>query len=172
MRINAKVLIVGLAVVLPLVAFLAAGFRFDPHEMYSPLVGKAAPGFQLTALDGSTHDLTGLRGKPVVLNFWSTWCPPCIQEHPVFVAASEHYGDRVEFLGVVYQDEPAKIRQFQQRYGSWGPSLVDPGGKTAIAYGVYGPPETFLIDPQGVIVDKVVGAVSGDYLKRILDGML
>ncbi|REJ74994.1 MAG: TlpA family protein disulfide reductase [Acidobacteria bacterium] len=172
MRINARVLIIGLAVVLPLVAFLAAGFRFDPHEMSSPLVGKPAPSFRLQSLDGEVWELEALRGKPVVVNFWSTWCAPCIQEHPALLGASRHYADSVQFLGVVYQDDTAAIASFQQRHGSWGPSLLDPGGKTAIAYGVYGPPETFFIGPDGVIVDKVIGAVSGGHLKRTLDGLL
>lgn len=172
MRVNTKVLVIGAALVLPLVAFLSRGLVFDPHEMYSPLVGKQAPGFVLESLDGQRFDLDELRGRPVVLNFWSTWCAPCIQEHPTFVAASRFYGEDVRFLGVIYQDDNASIERFQAQYGAWGPSLVDPGGKTAIAYGVYGPPETFIIDAQGVIVDKVIGAIRPDHLKSTLDGLL
>lgn len=166
---NRKVLLVGLAVALPLVAMLAVAFRFDPSYVHSPLIGRPAPDFRLQDLEGDTVTLSELRGAPVVVNFWATYCVPCIQEHPLLMAASRHYEGRVHFLGVVYQDDPELIARFQRERGSWGPALLDPEGKVAIAYGVYGPPETFFIDRDGVVVDKVISAVPPDRLRSLLE---
>jgi cytochrome c biogenesis protein CcmG/thiol:disulfide interchange protein DsbE len=169
---NRKVLLIGALLVLPLVAVLAVAFRFDPRTVDSPLVGKTAPDFSLRSLDGEVYRLSELAGQPVVVNFWSTWCPPCYQEHPVFLEYADRYEGQVQFLGVIYQDETDKIRRYLQQLGSWGPSLVDPEGKVAIAYGVYGPPETFFIDSQGVIREKVMGAVSARVMRDTLESML
>ncbi len=169
---NRNVLVAGAAIVVPLVVFLGLGFRSDPHFIESPLIGKPAPALRLTDLDGRAVDLVDLAGRPVVLNFWSTWCPPCIAEHGVLLDGARRYGDRVRFLGVVYQDDPDLIRAFVSGRGAWGPSLLDPGSEVAIRYGVYGPPETFFIDGQGVVRRKVIGPVTagvlGAYLAELL----
>jgi len=169
---NRTVLIVGAVIVVPLLVFLALAFQSDPRQIDSPLVGKTAPPFALTDLEGRLWQLEDLRGKPVVINFWATWCQPCMVEHPILIAGSRRYGDDVQFLGVIYQDRPAAIQRFLDRSGSWGPSLVDEGSQVAIAYGVYGAPETFFIDPDGVIVEKVVGIVTPEILAEHLGGML
>lgn len=169
---NRKALAVGAVVAVPLLAVLALALDFDPRFVESPLLGATAPAFRLQSLDGQVYDLRALRGKPVVLNFWSTWCPPCMEEHPLFSEAARRYAGRVQFLGVIYQDDPEKIRAFNERFGSWGPSLVDPQGEAAIAYGVFGPPETFFIDAEGRIVEKVMGAVPPEALVDLLEGML
>ncbi len=169
---NNKVLIVGALLILPLLAVLAVAFRFDPHTVESPLVGKKAPDFALQDIDGNLYRLSDLRGKPVVINFWATFCPPCYQEHPVFLSASERHADDVVFLGVIYQDTPQKIRRWESQLGSWGPALVDEEGKVAIAYGVYGPPETFFIDREGMIAEKVIGAVPEPFMRTVLDTLL
>ena len=108
----------------------------------------------------------------MVINFWATWCQPCIVEHPVLLAGARKYEGRVAFLGVVYQDEPAAIRRFVSVRGAWGPSLIDENSGVAIAYGVYGAPETFFIDANGTIVEKVTGAVDPRTLVGILDPLL
>jgi cytochrome c biogenesis protein CcmG/thiol:disulfide interchange protein DsbE len=170
--LNKKVALVGALVVVPLVLLLAVSFKFDPKVVASPLIGKPAADFSLQDLDGRTVRLEDLRGDPIVINFWATYCPPCIEEHPLLVAAAEHYAGRVHFLGVVYQDDPALIRRFVAQLGAWGPTLLDPDGKVAIAYGVYGPPETFFIDRGGLIADKVIGAVNGRHLRDTLERLL
>ena len=169
---NRKVLIVGALIVTPLLVFLALSFGKDPRAIDSPLVGRAAPDFALRGLDGEMVKLADLRGKPVVINFWATWCQPCIAEHPVLQAGAKQYDGSVEFLGVIYQDEPEKIQDFIDRRGAWGPSLVDDAGTVAIAYGVYGAPETFFIDRNGVIVRKATGALHPSELASLLNGML
>jgi len=169
---NRKVLIVGALIVTPLLVFLALSFGKDPRAIDSPLVGRSAPDFALHGLDGERVQLADLRGKPVVINFWATWCQPCIAEHPVLLAGAKQYEGNVEFLGVIYQDEPEKIQSFIDRRGVWGPSLVDDDGTVAIAYGVYGAPETFFIDRDGVIIKKVTGALHPNELASLLNGML
>ena len=155
MKKRTIILLVGGLVTVPLLLFLAIGLGHDPNVIASPLIGKPAPAFSLQDLDGNVVTLGDLKGTPVLMNFWATWCVPCIAEHESFRTATGHLGDRVKFLGVVYQDEVSQIRRFLSQRGSWGPTLVDPASKVAIAYGVYGVPESYLIDPDGIIVDKI-----------------
>lgn len=169
---NWRVLLIGSALTLPVLIFLGIAFRFNPNAIDSPLVGKPAPEFVLTDLDGNTVSSAALAGQPVVLNFWATWCQPCLYEHPVFVDGARRYEGRVKFVGVVYQDEPASIRRFIAQRGGWGPALLDRDSKVAIAYGVYGVPETFFIDRHGTIVEKLAQPVDRATLDRLLGAML
>ncbi len=149
------ILSVGAVVTVPLLVFLAIGLQHDPRSIESPLIGKPAPPFALRDLDGNRVRLEDFRGRPVLVNFWATWCQPCMAEHGSFQEASRTLGDRVELLGVIYQDQPSMIRRFLAQRGEWGTTLIDPESKVAIAYGVYGVPESYLIDGDGVIVDKL-----------------
>lgn len=169
---NRTVLLIGAAVFVPLLLVLGFAFQHDPKIVDSPLVGQPAPNFRLSDLDGNIVALDELRGRPVVINFWSTYCPPCIVEHPLLMAGSERWRGQIHFLGVIFQDEPQRIEQFNAELGQWGPSLIDQGSRVAIAYGVYGPPETFFIDREGVIVDKVIGAVYPDKLLEVAERLL
>jgi cytochrome c biogenesis protein CcmG/thiol:disulfide interchange protein DsbE len=166
---NRRVLLVGLTFVVPLLFVLVMNLGRDPHSVRSPLVGRPAPPFALAPVGGGAPvTLESLKGRPVVLNFWATWCAPCIQEHPALNGMASQRQD-VTFLGVVYQDEEARIREFQRRYGNAYPSLLDPDGKTAIAYGIAGVPETFFIDTKGTIVAKISQALSADDIRRHLE---
>lgn len=169
---NRKVLLVGALLVAPLLVMLASGLRHDPREVISPLIGQPAPPFELADLSGRKLALADLRGQPLVVNFWATWCQPCAAENPIFAALARRYAGRVRFVSIIYQDTPEAIRAYELARGSWGPSLVDPESRTAIRYGVYGVPETFVIDGQGTIRDKVTGMVSFDGLSRTLEGLL
>ena len=169
---NRLVLLFGALIVIPLLVFLALSFGKDPRSLDSPLVGKTAPNFSLRGLNGELVELEDFRGQPVFLNFWATWCQPCIAEHPVLQAAAKRYAGRVQFLGVVYHDEIEKIEAFVNSRGEWGPTLLDLEGSVAVAYGVYGAPETFFIDSDGVIVEKMVGTVHPELLFRKLDNIL
>lgn len=169
---NRVVLIAGILIITPLLIFLALSFGKDPRAIDSPLVGKTAPNFTLLDLQGRAVSLADFQGQPVFLNFWATWCQPCIVEHPILQAGARRYEGRVQFLGVVYHDETEKIRAFLDSRGEWGRTLLDEDGTVAVAYGVYGAPETFFIDKNGVIVEKLVGTVSPDYLVQKLDSLL
>ena len=170
---NWKVLAAGLVISAPLVAILAAGFGRDPKLRSNALEGTKAPMFDLQTLDGKAFSLEGARGQPTVVNFWSTWCQPCKIEHPVLMQAARAYGPLgVNFVAVLYQDETSKARAYLKQSGSHWPTLEDPGGRTAIAYGVAGVPETFFIDADGTIVRKVSGPVSQEVMVSTLEQML
>ncbi len=169
---NRKVLLVGTLIVVPLLVFLALSFGKDPRAIESPLIDTPAPPFSLTDLDGQPVSFEQLRGRPVMINFWATWCQPCVVEHPVMQAAATRWEGRAHFIGVVYQDEPELIRRFIERRGGWGRTLLDPAGETAIAYGVYGAPETFFIDSDGTVVRKVTGPMGTRFLDDIIEGLL
>jgi cytochrome c biogenesis protein CcmG/thiol:disulfide interchange protein DsbE len=162
---NRTVLIVGVAITLALVAILFVGLGKDPAEIRSPLIGKPAPEFALKAVgSGQMIDIASLRGKPVVLNFWATWCVPCYQEHPVLVQNAQMIPN-VQFIGVVFNDTEDKINAFLRERGSAYPTLLDEQGKTAIEYGVGGVPETYFLNRQGVIVAKFTGPMTTEILQ-------
>ena len=170
---NRTVLIIGLLIVAAIVIILFAGLGKDPAAIESPLIGRAAPGFALKAVGtGETIDLAQFRGKPVIVNFWATWCRPCWDEHPVLTQTAQALGGQVQFVGVVFQDEESKIKNFLQQRGWAYPTLVDQAGKTAIAYGVGGVPETYFLDKNGVIVAKFAGPMSADDIQTNLQKAL
>jgi cytochrome c biogenesis protein CcmG, thiol:disulfide interchange protein DsbE len=152
--VNRKVLVAGLVLVLPLVAVLFMMLGRDPHIVKSPLVGRAAPPFSLPALGGAQGlSLQDLRGRPAVINFWATWCAPCVQEHPVLVRGAAERKD-VQFVGIVFDDKPDAVQRFLRMRGSAYPNLLDESGSVAIAYGIQGVPETFFLNAEGTVVAK------------------
>jgi cytochrome c biogenesis protein CcmG/thiol:disulfide interchange protein DsbE len=158
----------------PVLAVLAYGFRSDPRAIPSPLVGRPAVAFALTSYEGAPMRLDTLRGKVVVLNFWASWCyPACYEEAPVLEAAWRAYRDRgLVVVGVDIQDTEAAASRFIKQFGLSFPNAPDPKGKVSIDYGVYGVPETFVIDKQGRIRDKKVGAVTEAYLREKIELLL
>ncbi len=158
-RPNYKLLVGGLLLVVPFVILLAVSFGRDPRATPDALNGQPAPAFDLIDMDGNPVSLADFQGKPVVMNFWSTWCGPCKIEHPLLLEAPSHFPN-VVFLGVVYQDDAAKARVYLDRAGSAYPHLVDPAGRLAVDYGVTGVPETYFIDAEGNIAYKHKGALS------------
>jgi cytochrome c biogenesis protein CcmG/thiol:disulfide interchange protein DsbE len=166
---NRTVLIAGIVITAALVLVLYLNLGRDPSAIDSPLIGKPAPSFALKAVGtGETVDLAKLRGKPTIINFWATWCGPCYQEHPTLVQNAKVLGNDVQFLGVVFNDTPDKIQAFLADRGSAYPTLLDESGKTAIAYGVGGVPETFFLDRGGKIVAKYAGPMSTEDIQTNL----
>jgi cytochrome c biogenesis protein CcmG, thiol:disulfide interchange protein DsbE len=169
---RARWLIVPIAV-LPLSWLLFQGIGRDPRQIETPLAGEPMPSFSLTDLDGRTVESDPLHGRPVVVNFWASWCAPCIEEHAVLAETADRYGDRVAIVGILYQDEPADALDFLARYGDFGsPNLVDDGGRLAIEFGVTGPPETFFIDADGIVRAKESGPVTDAVIVDRLEPLL
>ena len=162
------------AAAVPVLALLAYGFVLDPRSVPSPLVGRPAAAFALTAFDGSPVALEGLRGKVVIVNFWASWCnPACYDEAPVLERTWRTYRDRgVVVIGVDMQDTREAAQEFIRRFALTFPNAPDPGGKTAVEYGVYGVPETFFVDRAGTIRAKHVGAITDDVMRGTLERLL
>jgi cytochrome c biogenesis protein CcmG/thiol:disulfide interchange protein DsbE len=136
-------------------------------------VGDEAPAFALADLDGKPIRLADLRGRPVIVNFWASWCGPCVDEFPVLQrAADRHAADGLAIVGVVFRDNSEAARGFMARMGATWPAAMDPGEETAERYGIYGPPETFFIDSEGVVVARQIGPLSDEDLDRHLSSLL
>jgi cytochrome c biogenesis protein CcmG, thiol:disulfide interchange protein DsbE len=150
---------------------LVAGSRLgqDATQVQSPLLGEPAPSFELPLLDGGTIDSADLQGQAYVVNFWASWCVPCREEAPVLQAFHERWSDRgVRLIGVVYQDTASKAEGFRDEFGLTFPQAVDPDGTTAIDFGVFGIPETYVVDERGIVMAKLVGAVGPTTLDDVL----
>ncbi|MBI2467982.1 MAG: TlpA family protein disulfide reductase [Candidatus Rokubacteria bacterium] len=158
----------------PVLGLLAYGFRTDPRAIPSPLVGRSAAAFSLTTFDGQPVSLEAYRGRVIVLNFWASWCyPACYEEAPVLEAGWRAYRDRgVVVLGVDIQDTEAAARRFIAQFGLTFPNAPDPTGRVSIDYGVYGVPETFVIDQRGKIRAKHVGAVTEALFREKVEPLL
>jgi cytochrome c biogenesis protein CcmG/thiol:disulfide interchange protein DsbE len=171
----------GAAIGVPAIALLGFGMTRDPREIPSPLPGRAAPGFTLSVftngLGGRELDtvrLSALRGKVVVLNVWASWCLACRDEHAALQFIGKRYRDTsdVAFIGLLYNDTPASGRRWIQEMGGQSyPSVLDPGSRTAIDYGVYGVPETFFIAPDGRVAYKHLGPVTPDLLVQKIESL-
>ena len=177
-----KKFLIPLGLFVGLVVFLAIGLNRDPREIPSPLIGKPAPVFALPTLaSDQTFGPADLQGQVWMLNVWATWCVACREEHPVLVAFAQK--NKVPIVGLSYkeiqpQDEaakwplPQKLQSARERSEVWlkrhgnpyTTSVMDLDGRVGIQYGVYGVPETYVIDKQGVIRFKRVGVVTPELL--------
>jgi cytochrome c biogenesis protein CcmG/thiol:disulfide interchange protein DsbE len=165
--------LIPLAVV-PVLVLLAYGFRTNPRDVPSPLIGKPAAPFSLQAFDGANLSLEALRGRVVVVNFWASWCiPGCYDEAPARERGRRAYKNRgVSLIGGNIQDKEEPARKLLAQFGHTFPNAPDPAGRVSVDYGVYGVPETFFIDRAGRIRFKHVGAITDEVLRRNLDALL
>ncbi|MEO5770457.1 MAG: DsbE family thiol:disulfide interchange protein [Burkholderiaceae bacterium] len=155
-----------LALFVVLVGFLAVGLKLDPREVPSPLIGKPAPGFTLTRLDDAAQTIRreDLLGQVWVLNVWASWCAACRDEHPHLMAYAK--SKQVPLIGLNYKDTRPAGLTWLVRFGNpYDASLFDADGRVGIDFGVYGVPETFVIDKQGVIRFKQIGPVTPEILQ-------
>ena len=155
-----------LALFAVLVGFLAVGLKLDPREVPSPLIGKPAPGFALTRLDDADKTIRreDLLGQVWVLNVWASWCAACRDEHPHLMAYAKT--KQVPLIGLNYKDTRPAGLTWLTRFGNpYDASLFDADGRVGIDFGVYGVPETFVIDKQGVIRFKQIGPVTPEILQ-------
>lgn len=156
---------IPLVLFIGLVVFLALGLRRDPHEVPSPLINKPAPAFQLPQLQdpGKTFSAQEMRGKVWLLNVWASWCVSCREEHPVLVDLSRT--GAVPVYGLNWKDKREDALSWLNEFGNpYVVSASDLDGRVAIDYGVYGAPETYLIDKNGVIRYKQIGPVTPEVL--------
>ena len=166
---------IALACALALVpiALLAQGLRTDPRAVPSPLVGAPAPDFALPRFDGGDLRLSNLRGRVLVVNFWASWCGPCREEAAGLEAVWRRYREAgVVLVGVNIQDREAPARAFLGATRPSYPNVVDRNGAASISYGIYGVPETFVIDRDGRIRLRHVGAVGIEALARHIEPLL
>ena len=162
-----------LGIFVVLLGFLGVGLNLNPREVPSPLIGKPAPGFQLTRLDdpGQTITRQDMLGKVWVLNVWASWCVACREEHPLLVEFAKK--KLVPIYGLNYKDKREDGTRWLQRFGDpYTASLWDGDGRVGIDFGVYGVPETFLIDKQGVVRFKHIGPVTPEVLRDKIEPLI
>jgi len=152
------------AALLPFVILGAAGFALYLRGAASTsptTIGSVAPDFSLVDLDGNQVHLAELRGQPVIVNFWASWCGPCVDEFPLLKAAADrHADDGLVVLGIVYQDRSEAARAFMQQNGGTWQALMDPDERVARAYNIFGPPETYFVGRDGTIVARHIGQLT------------
>ncbi|MCI0570575.1 MAG: redoxin family protein [Myxococcaceae bacterium] len=148
-----------------LVFVLAKGFGNDPRSVPFMLQGKPAPAFSLRSLNtGEVMTLEKLKGRPVVMNFWATYCGPCKLEHPVLEWGHRNLGQKAQFVGVAFDDTEENARRYLAQNGASFPQLLDERGQLAVEFGTTGVPETYFIDAAGVIVHKHIGPIDPETL--------
>ncbi len=153
--------IIALAIIGLLIFVLFKAFGTDPHEVPFLLNGKPAPNFKIKRLDNDQEvTLDQFKGRPIVLNFWATWCGPCKAEHPVLEYAWKKYEKDAVFLGIVFEDNEQNTKRFLAENGWSFPQLFDPKSTVAVDYGVSGVPETYFITKEGIIQGKVAAPFS------------
>jgi cytochrome c biogenesis protein CcmG, thiol:disulfide interchange protein DsbE len=164
----------ALAVALAVLALLGLlvwglGKRAQGTVGAAPVQARPAPPFALTTFDGGRFDLAAQVGKPVLINFWASWCIPCEDEAAALERAARRYGDRVAFIGVNVQDTDANARAFLRRFGVTYPNARDATGEVAVEYGMAGVPETYFVDRDGKLVRKWQGPLDDEKLRQFLD---
>jgi cytochrome c biogenesis protein CcmG, thiol:disulfide interchange protein DsbE len=165
--------LIPLAVFGVLLAFLGAGLKLDPREVPSPLIGKPAPGFALARLDDAAQTIKreDMLGKVWMLNVWASWCVACREEHPLLVEFS--HKKLLPVYGLNYKDQRADGMAWLSQFGNpYDASLFDSDGRVGIDFGVYGVPETFIIDREGVVRMKHIGPLTPQVIQSEIEPMV
>ncbi|MBW3606669.1 MAG: TlpA family protein disulfide reductase [Actinobacteria bacterium] len=167
-------LTVAVAAAVVVTVVLAVGFGRDPSLVASPLVDEPAPGLSGATLDGGRFDLADHHGRVVLVNVWASWCPPCRDEFPVLQAAATELGPRgLVVVGIDTMDSDEAAQRFIDEFGGADfPSVVDRDGSKAVEWGVFGVPETFLVDRDGRIVRKTVGTLTDAWVTEYVEPLL
>jgi cytochrome c biogenesis protein CcmG/thiol:disulfide interchange protein DsbE len=165
--------LIPLFVFLGLVWFLARGLGLDPKTVPSPLIGKSAPGFSLTKLDNPEKTIRreDLLGKVWMLNVWASWCVACREEHPLLVEFSRK--KLLPIYGLNYKDDRAAGLRWIANFGNpYDASLFDNDGRVGIDWGVYGVPETFIVDREGIIRFKQIGPLTPEVIRTQIEPLV
>ena len=165
---------VVLVVLVGVGAAFGARFGTDPSVVDSPMIGKPMPEVTLPYLEREGDlALTDLEADVLVVNFWASWCVPCREEHDDLLAAAARYDDQgVTFVGIVFQDRPEQAIAFLDELGRGYDHLLDPGSRAAIDFGVFGIPETYFVDGDGIVRAKIVGASDLGLLSQTIEAVL
>lgn len=149
-------------ILLGLLALLGYGLTLNPREVPSPLIGKPAPAFDLPLMGGEgRYALADLKGRPLLVNFWASWCAGCRIEHPLLMKLAREEG--VEIVGMDYKDTDTEGARWLKRHGNpYRTVVADELGAAGLDWGVYGVPETFVLDAQGTIVYKQIGPMTSE----------
>ena len=161
--------LIPLAVFVLMLIFLGIGLKLNPREIPSPLIGKPMPAFELESLEDPAIRITTntLRGKVSLLNVWASWCTSCREEHPVLMALKND--GRITIYGLNYKDKRETGLKWLQLNGNpYHKTAFDPEGRTGIDWGVYGVPETFVIDRKGIIRHKKTGPLTPEVVEKEL----
>lgn len=160
---------VPLGIFAVLMAFLVIGLTLKPQEVPSPLIGRSVPSFQLTQLHAPNQSFSprDMAGRVWLLNVWASWCVSCRDEHPLLVQLARNRS--LTLVGLNYKDKPEEATAWLQRHGDpYRLSLIDRDGRVGIDFGVYGVPETFVIDSNGIIRHKHIGPLTAESLSAII----
>ncbi len=157
------------AAILPVILLALLVGRLTLSAAPATFIGSAAPDFALADLDGNPVRLADLRGRPVIVNFWASYCASCVEEFPLLKAAmTQHRADGLAVVGIVFQDRSEAARAFMGRMQATWPAAMDVTGEVAQSYGVFAPPESFFIDRQGRVAGQQIGELSRADLARQL----
>ena len=165
--------LIPMGIFLVLVLFLGAGLKLDPKEVPSPLIGKPAPTFALARLDDPAQMIRrdDLLGQVWMLNVWASWCVACREEHPLLVEFAK--SKTLPIYGLNYKDQPAAGQKWLSDFGNpYQASLSDRDGRVGIDFGVYGVPETFIIDRQGVVRFKQIGPITPEVIRTKIEPLV
>lgn len=160
--------IIPLFIFLVLVAFLGIGLTLKPREIPSALINKPAPHFELAQLanDNAMISPQSMKGQIWLMNVWASWCAACVQEHPLVTELAQNSG--IEVVGLNYKDDNESAQQWLDQYGNpYSKVAVDDSGRAGIDWGVYGVPESFLVDQDGNIRYKQIGPFNRDSLAQM-----
>ena len=148
------------------------GLATNTRGQLMPLAQKPASDFRIALFSGQSATLAELRGRPVVINFWASWCPPCKVEAPVFERGYQRYKDRVNFVGINIWDNEAEAQKFLQSFALSYPNGPNPKGDIPIEYGLTGIPETYFVNKDGVLTHRWIGPITDEQLTDILEQIL
>ena len=165
--------LIPMGIFLVLVLFLGTGLKLDPKEVPSPLIGKPAPAFALARLDDPAQTIRrdDLLGQVWMLNVWASWCVACREEHPLLVEFAK--SKMLPIYGLNYKDKPAAGQKWLADFGNpYNASLTDLDGRVGIDYGVYGVPETFIMDRQGVVRFKQIGPITPEVIRTKIEPLV
>jgi cytochrome c biogenesis protein CcmG, thiol:disulfide interchange protein DsbE len=165
--------LVVVAAAIPVLALLGFGLTRDPRIVPTVLTNHPAPPFALQSLGGAPVQLSDLHGQVVLVNFWASWCEVCVAEHSLLVDADRRWHDQgLRVVGIVYDDSAPSAAAWMHAHGGAWPVLLDPGSRTAIDYGLFGVPETFVIDRDGRVAHKQTGPVTAELLESWIPPLL